>query len=360
MSNLKQKINQSHRISNQRITKNLLDKDFDIKISQIQKEYVLDECKNSYIVFINGILECNLSKLPDGIYLKKEKELEFSEVTIAVNKTIVAPLQIVNIYEKKSESFSLSLKINVIVSNRSKICLINTLQNKIDQKSSMKIAVLLEKESNLKFINFIDDILANFSLSLMANVLEKAKVDVLSYASNISNIDLEYVFNLREEKARIDLSHLGILSDKSTQNMNVAINHQYPNTYSNQNIKNILNNESISKLHDNIKIESIAQKSDAKLLSKGLIFDDKSICKFMPNMEIFADDVKASHGATISQLDEKALFYLQTRGLDIMDAKKLTILGFCSEILKPLESFSKFFEKIKNDINLLILKLPKS
>ena len=85
-----------------------------------------------------------------------------------------------------------------------------------------------------------------------------------------------------------------------------------------------------------IYVEAAAQKTDAYQLINALLLDEGAICYAKPNLEVFADDVKASHGATIGQLSESERFYLQTRGLPKKEAEELLLAGFCDEILAPI------------------------
>ena len=85
-----------------------------------------------------------------------------------------------------------------------------------------------------------------------------------------------------------------------------------------------------------IYVEPVAQKTEAYQLINALVLDEGTICYAKPNLEIFADDVKASHGATIGQLSDSERFYLQTRGLSKKEAEELLLTGFCEEILAPI------------------------
>ena len=84
-------------------------------------------------------------------------------------------------------------------------------------------------------------------------------------------------------------------------------------------------------------VSRFAQKTDAYQLSKGLILDDKSEFSTKPELEIYADDVKCSHGSTSGNIDEDAVFYLMTRGLSKKEATKLIIKGFLNDVVSEIE-----------------------
>ena len=100
-----------------------------------------------------------------------------------------------------------------------------------------------------------------------------------------------------------------------------------------------------------IFVKDIAQKTDAYQLSKALILDDHSEFNAKPELEIYADDVKCSHGSTSGSIDADAIHYLMTRGLKLSVAKKLLINGFLNEIFEniPEEKIKTFLEKNINE-----------
>ena len=101
-----------------------------------------------------------------------------------------------------------------------------------------------------------------------------------------------------------------------------------PNCKSYQKIKNVLENDSVGVYQGKIFVKDIAQKTDAYQLSKALILNDQAEFNAKPELEIYADDVKCSHGSTSGSIDEEAIHYLMTRGIELIEAKKLLIKVF--------------------------------
>ena len=127
-----------------------------------------------------------------------------------------------------------------------------------------------------------------------------------------------------------------------------------PNCKSYQKIKNVLENDSNGVYQGKIFVKDIAQKTNAYQLSKALILDDQSEFNAKPELEIYADDVKCSHGSTSGSIDEDAIHYLMTRGIELPSAKKLLINGFLNEIFEniPEEKLKTFLEKsIKEQVD---------
>jgi hypothetical protein len=134
---------------------------------------------------------------------------------------------------------------------------------------------------------------------------------------------------LVEENANVELFGL-IQSEASVQS---EVRHLAPHTKSRQHFKSVLRGKMKSSFEGKIYVAPIAQKTEAYQLSNALLLSDDATHRAMPNLEIFADDVKASHGATTGQIDEESLFYLRSRGLSEIEAKELLVEGFCKEIL---------------------------
>ncbi len=162
---------------------------------------------------------------------------------------------------------------------------------------------------------------------------------------------------LAGEAAEADLSGLWFLDGKKETHTNVSIEHQEPHTQSMQLFKGILDEESLSSFQGRIHVRKKAQKTQAYQLNNNLVLSNQASANSKPNLEIFADDVKASHGATVGQLDQEQLFYLKTRGMDLTLARGLLIRGFCQEVLAKVSNVAIRQEAelhLKNRYNILV------
>ena len=122
----------------------------------------------------------------------------------------------------------------------------------------------------------------------------------------------------------------------------------------NEETKNVLTSESKGIFQGKIYVRDLAQKTDAYQLSKALLLNDNAEFNSKPELEIYADDVKCSHGSTSGSLDEDALYYLMSRGLNRKDSVKLLTKGFLSDIVDFIKSVTikKFVEtKLEEQIN---------
>ena len=127
------------------------------------------------------------------------------------------------------------------------------------------------------------------------------------------------------------------------------VDHRLPNGTSNQLYKGILNESARAVFNGKIFVQQIAQKTNSYQLNKNLLLGKNSRVDTKPQLEIKADDVKCTHGATIGQLDEGEIFYLQTRAIDRREAIKMLSRGFADEILATIPN-----EEIVKKLNLLL------
>jgi Fe-S cluster assembly protein SufD len=111
------------------------------------------------------------------------------------------------------------------------------------------------------------------------------------------------------------------------------IDHVVPHCTSAENFKGILDDHGRAIFNGRIVVHADAQKTDARQSNKNLMLSDKALVNTNPQLEIYADDVKCAHGSTVGQIDEEALFYFRSRGIDIDTARRLLIHGFTQEII---------------------------
>ena len=149
-----------------------------------------------------------------------------------------------------------------------------------------------------------------------------------------------------------------MLLDKTQHHeLKTNVNHKYENCKSSQLIKSVLLNESKGTYQGKIYVNKKAQKTNGYQLSKALVLSEHSEFNSKPELEIYADDVKCSHGSTTGNIEENSIFYLMSRGLSKEQAKKMLVEGFLKEAIETiteeniklliLESFINRINKIK-------------
>jgi len=151
---------------------------------------------------------------------------------------------------------------------------------------------------------------------------------------------------------------LGLYFGDGTQHFdhNTSQDHLAPNTSSDLLYKGALDNESRSVFRGIIRVHPKAQKTDAYQTNRNLILSDDARADSLPNLEIEADDVRCSHGATVGQLDAESRFYLMSRGLTREQAERLVVMGFLGEVLSRLP-LGGVVEKVTNVIEAKLRQL---
>jgi Fe-S cluster assembly protein SufD len=163
----------------------------------------------------------------------------------------------------------------------------------------------------------------------------RVSVHTFSFGGNITRNNLNF-YHFGE---RIDstLKGITILGDKQHVDHFTLVNHATPNCESHQNYKTILADSSTGVFNGKIFVEKEAQKTDAFQQNNNILIGDKATINAKPQLEIFADDVKCSHGCTIGQLDESAMFYMQQRGIPKKEAKALLMYAFSNEVIESIK-----------------------
>lgn len=159
----------------------------------------------------------------------------------------------------------------------------------------------------------------------------RVSVHTFSFGGNVTRNNL----NFYQKGERIDstLKGITIIGDKQHVDHYTLVNHEEPNCESHQNYKGIFDERSTGVFNGKIFVNKIAQKTDAFQQNNNILLTDKATLNTKPQLEIFADDVKCSHGCTIGQLDESAMFYMQQRGIPKKEARGLLMYAFTNEVL---------------------------
>ena len=222
--------------------------------------------------------------------------------------------------------------------------MVNTMDNiKILKNSSFKNILINNSRCNGYFYNYVKSDLEKDSS--FENYL-------LTTGLKFNKLDFEINQNGENSKCSI-FSGLNLLNNEH-QEIKTRINHKVKNCKSYQKIKNVLNDQSKGVYQGKIFVKDIAQKTDAYQLSRALILNNSAEFDAKPELEIYADDVKCSHGSTSGSIDLESIHYLTSRGIPEKEAYQMLINGFLSEVLEELpENKTKKFllAKLERHIN---------
>ena len=308
-----------------------------------------EETEKVKIDNLNSFEEFNYQSINNLHSLNKALSVGGFNLEIKENYKCKKPIVIYNYFTSDLDNKIINNSNQIKLSQNSELTLIeynmsekskffkNTFENiNIEQGSLLKSITIQKNKSNgyfYKNISGIQDYNSSYQSFILSSGLKFNKIEI--------NMNLE-----KENSTCYILSGLSLGKDEH-QEIKTQINHLAPNCKSYQKIKNVLENDSTGVYQGKIFVKDIAQKTDAYQLSKALILDDQAEFNAKPELEIYADDVKCSHGSTSGSIDEDAIHYLMTRGIKLPIAKKLLINGFLNEIFEniPEEKLKTFLEK---------------
>ena len=216
--------------------------------------------------------------------------------------------------------------------------------------------IIIEDGANLEHIILDDFAKDTYNIS---NICVKQKKDSNFRSHNFSIgkklARRDYNIELLGTGANCDLYGLYFVDGNNHIDHHTTVEHKKENCTSNEHYKGILSGKAVGVFNGRIHVHPKAQKTDAIQNNQNLLLTDDAIIHTKPELEIYADDVKCTHGATIGQLDEKALFYLRTRGLNQEKAQELLMRAYVGEIINHISN-----EEIRTEMMDIVLdRLPK-
>lgn len=210
--------------------------------------------------------------------------------------------------------------------------------------------ISLAKKASLSYVKVQIESAAAFHIGNI-KVYQEEESDLTSTAfslgASLSRTDINVLLNAERCSASLFGLYLG--SKEQLVDNHTTIDHAKPNCKSWEIYKGILSGKSKAVFNGKILVRKDAQKTDAKQTSKNLLLSKDAEVNAKPELQIFADDVKCTHGATVGQLDEQSLFYLRSRGIPESEAKAMLTVAFAEDVLLTVKS-----ELIKNTIRNLL------
>ena len=182
---------------------------------------------------------------------------------------------------------------------------------------------------------------ANKTINISSSYIEQSENSNYKYFQFVDSGALQRsdIYNsLKGTNSTCFLSGLTLLDDDQHSATYITTDHIMPNCTSSQNFKSVLNNKSSGVFNGRTIVREDSQKTNSKQSNKNLLLSDKATMNSNPQLEIYADDVKCAHGSTTGALDNEALFYMQSRGLDRESASSLLIRGFVIELMEEIEN----------------------
>ena len=276
----------------------------------------------------NSLTSLNHALVNDGIFLEIEDNYSFNK-----------PLVIYNFFNKSSE--------NKIINNK---CFIS-----LGKNSKLNVLECYKAEDSIKYFNNTihhysiqkNSILKKFSIdNNLDNSYNYHLTNVKSYSNSIfenflfssgsSFVKNEIHCDLLESFSSCFVNALIFLSKQQHHELKTNINHKHQHCKSSQLVKSILLDKSNGTYQGKIYVDKDAQKTNGYQLSKALILSENSAFNSKPELEIYADDVKCSHGSSTGNIDQNSIFYLMSRGLSKEQANRMLVEGFLNEAIETI------------------------
>ena len=275
------------------------------------------------------------------------------KIIVKKNYSLKRPLIIYHTTNEKIKSTNINLRLDFELGENSSLKLIDYFANNTEKNFiNIFYNFNLRKDSILK--NYKIDKFKNDNLKYSFNNIEQgnnsvSETFILSAGSDYFKNEINC--NLNGEYSSAFINGIFSLKENQQHEIRTTINHLVENTKSYQLIKSVLGKNSKSAYQGRIFVNSKAQKTDGYQLSKAILLDETSEFNAKPELEIYADDVKCSHGSASGSLDENSIFYLMSRGLTYQQSKELLINGFLLDVVEKITDL-EIKDLIKNIIGL--------
>tara|TARA_R110002033_G_scaffold49984_1_gene96936 strand:+ start:2921 stop:4234 length:1314 start_codon:yes stop_codon:yes gene_type:complete len=279
---------------------------------------------------------------------------EGAYINIPKNKVVEKPIQIIHFSTGNEAAVMLQPRNLIVVNENAHVQIIERHQSLTDNPvlTNSVTEIFTNKRAIVDYYKIQND---KQSASLIDNTYinqkqeSLAKVHTFSFGGKLIRNNL----NFYQNGERIDSTMKGItiIGDKQHVDHNTLVHHIEPNCESHQDYKGIFNDSSTGVFNGKVVVEKLAQKTNAFQANNNILMSDKATINTKPQLEIFADDVKCSHGCTIGQLDESAMFYLRSRGIPEKEARALLMFAFSNNVMNSVKIL-----ELKNRITKIIAK----
>jgi len=355
-----------------------------IDFNQVKK-YFLHDLDSYAIVFIDGVYSAHLSHTThDGMdiclfsaaltkpkfraiienYFNKAASKdsmvslntafasEGAFVHIPKHKAVEKPIQIIHFSTGHDSTMLLQPRNLIIADENSQVQIIERHQslNSHPVFTNSVTEIFGERRSHIDYYKVQNDF-EEASLIDHTFIKQEAEshcsVHTFSFGGKLIRNNLN--FSQNGERIESTLKGITIIGEKQHVDHSTLVNHKAPNCESHQDYKGIFGDQSTGVFNGLIMVDQSTQKTNAFQSNNNILISDKATINTKPQLEIFADDVKCSHGCTVGQLDEDALFYMRTRGIPKKEAQGLLTYAFANNVLESVQ-----IPELKQRINKLI------
>ena len=310
-------------------------------LSKPKYKPVIDQYFNKVANKKDSITSLNTAFSYEGAYIKIPK-----------SKVAEKPIQIIHLSTGNEAALMLQPRNLIVVEENANVQIIERHQSLTSNPvlTNSVTEIFVGKNAIVDYYKIQNDAT---SASLIDNTYisqgatSNANVHTFAFGGAITRNNLNFYH--KGEHIESTLKGITIIEGKQHVDHHTLVHHAQPNCESHQDYKGIYAEKSTGVFNGKVYVDKIAQKTNAFQQNNNILLDDKATINTKPQLEIFADDVKCSHGCTIGQLDEDALFYMRSRGIPEKEARALLMYAFANNVLESVK-----IPQVKSRINKLI------
>ena len=275
------------------------------------------------------------------------------DINIPDNIIVENPIHLISLVDNEDDAIS-KIKNRITVGKNCTVKIIQCEDTVLDKDYNLntETEIFIDENSSLELYTLFQ--ISNTSTvnnSVVINQKNNSIVKFFSFELNAGSLNNNIITNLDGANAQSFIYGIYLADKQQKIENNVLVNHNAPNCLSKQIFKGIVDDQAFTNFNGMIVVNRVAQKTEASQINRNILLTDKARTISSPLLEIYADDVKCNHGATVGQLDENAMFYLNARGISPEKARMLLLHAFVGEVIAKIN-----VENIAIKINDLVKK----
>lgn len=287
----------------------------------------------------------------NGHFLKSNGVTFQGHSKIILNKNFEFPVVLIYLTDDEYRDHNIHVEVEIEVAQNIQATLIEYHTHSREMDGMMQFRTTLQLNSNAKLNHFI---LKQGDNKEYHQAVEIFQSEMSEYEA--THIALQGLLNkstalvhLNGTAAKSTFHALMFSNQKNKTEVDLVFNHHAPECHSHCTARTVLHDQSKAKFSGKIIVHPKAHHTSAHLENKCILLSEEAEMTTKPEFEIYHDDVRCTHGATVGSLDPEALFYLKSRGIEEKEAKRLLITAFLQPVLKPLDSkiFAPFVQKLQ-------------
>ncbi|MBK5279682.1 MAG: Fe-S cluster assembly protein SufD [Bacteroidia bacterium] len=307
----------------------------------LEENDILNQHFNKLVSTDDAFAAMNTALWQDGVFIH-----------VPANVTVQKPFFILHINDASQTQVIAHTRMLIVAEKGSSLSIIERFEsqgsNPVFHTFTEEFAI--KENAHLEYCKIQNDCGNSYQVTnTLIHQKNSSKVNTFTLALNGKLIRNNFGITIDGENCESHFYGLSILNGNTLADNHTVVDHKKPNSFSNELYKGIMDDNSKGIFNGKIFVRPHAQKTNAFQSNRNILISEAATINTKPQLEIWADDVKCSHGCTTGQLDEAAVFYLQSRGISYLTAKAMLLYAFAAEVLEPITD-----EKLKVYLDNLI------